>query len=190
MPVEYIEAKNFKNENYTSSPLLKGEYENCTFSNCIFSNTDLSGMSFSECEFDNCDLSTVKLVGTSLKDITFKNCKLLGLQFGQCKAFLLSFRFQSCVLNLSSFYNVKIKNTRFEDCKLHEVDFVSTDLTSALFKNCDLSKANFQSSSLEQADLRSAYNFSIDPESNRITKAKFSIQNISGLLDKYNLTIE
>jgi hypothetical protein len=43
---------------------------------------------------------------------------------------------------------------------------------------------------MEKADLRTSYNYSLDPEINRITKAKFSILGISGLLEKYNITIE
>jgi hypothetical protein len=47
-----------------------------------------------------------------------------------------------------------------------------------------------QNTNMEKADLRTSYNYSLDPEINRITKAKFSILGISGLLEKYNITIE
>jgi hypothetical protein len=40
------------------------------------------------------------------------------------------------------------------------------------------------------ADLRTAVNFSIDPATNRIAKAKFSTHNIAGLLHTYNIIIE
>jgi fluoroquinolone resistance protein len=43
---------------------------------------------------------------------------------------------------------------------------------------------------LEKADFRTAYNYSIDPEKNRIKKAKFSIFGVTGLLDKYDIEIE
>jgi hypothetical protein len=43
---------------------------------------------------------------------------------------------------------------------------------------------------LKKADLRTAYNYHIDPESNKLKKAKFSLQGLPGLLDKYGIDIE
>jgi uncharacterized protein YjbI with pentapeptide repeats len=70
------------------------------------------------------------------------------------------------------------------------VDFIEADLTQSTFQNCDLNRASFENTNLESADLRTAYNFSMDPEINRINKAKFSVNGIAGLLDKYNIEIE
>ena len=71
-----------------------------------------------------------------------------------------------------------------------EVDFSETDLVGSVFKNCDLSGTIFENTHLEKADLRTAYNYHIDPESNKLKKAKFSLQGLPGLLDKYGLEIE
>jgi uncharacterized protein YjbI with pentapeptide repeats len=73
---------------------------------------------------------------------------------------------------------------------LNEVDFTESDLTASIFDNCDLNLATFDNSILEKADLRTSYNYSIDPERNRIKKARFSVAGISGLLDKYDIQIE
>ena len=78
----------------------------------------------------------------------------------------------------------------FKDCTLHETDFTETDLTGSLFENCDLAGAVFSITVLENADLRSSVNFNIDPERNKIKKAKFSILGVTGLLMKYNIQIE
>jgi hypothetical protein len=43
---------------------------------------------------------------------------------------------------------------------------------------------------LEKADFRTSYNYSINPEVNRIKKAKFSTAGIAGLLCKYDIEIE
>jgi len=51
-------------------------------------------------------------------------------------------------------------------------------------------RAIFSHTNLERADLRTSYNFTIDPEMNRIRKAKFSLNNLPGLLDKYELDIK
>jgi hypothetical protein len=43
---------------------------------------------------------------------------------------------------------------------------------------------------LEKADIRTSHNYTIDPEKNKVKKAKFSIHGIAGLLDKYDIEIE
>ena len=80
--------------------------------------------------------------------------------------------------------------TTFVDSKLLEVDFAECDLTSSVFDNCDLSRATFDSTIIEITDLRTSFNFSIDPENNRIKKALFSLSEIGGLLNKYDIEIE
>ncbi|MDO9037589.1 MAG: pentapeptide repeat-containing protein, partial [Lutibacter sp.] len=98
--------------------------------------------------------------------------------------------FEDCHLNIISFYKLKLKNTKFNKCKLQEVDFTETDLSNASFNNCDLIGSIFNATILEKADFRTSYNYSIDPEINRIKKARFSLQGIVGLLGKYQIEIE
>ena len=78
---------------------------------------------------------------------------------------------------------------QFKNCLLEEVDFAESDLTNAVFAECDLRGAMFDHSKLEKADFRTAINYSIDPESNRIRKAKFSKEGAIGLLAKYDIII-
>lgn len=73
---------------------------------------------------------------------------------------------------------------------MQETDFAEADLTNVVFDNCNLAQAIFDHTILEKADFRTAYNYSIDPETNRIKKARFSIWGVSGLLDKYHIEIE
>jgi uncharacterized protein YjbI with pentapeptide repeats len=70
-----------------------------------------------------------------------------------------------------------------------QADFTETDLTEAKFENCDLSSATFENTILQKADLRTAYNYSIDPSINKLKKAKFSMTGIAGLLDKHDIEI-
>jgi hypothetical protein len=53
-----------------------------------------------------------------------------------------------------------------------------------------LTRARFERTVLEKVDFRTSYNYSIDPELNRIKNAKFSIVGIIGLLDKYDIEVE
>ena len=59
-----------------------------------------------------------------------------------------------------------------------------------MFENCDLEHAMFDRTILENADLRTSFNYSIDPENNRIRRAKFSITAVAGLLEKYDIEID
>lgn len=190
MSQEYNEGKNYQGKDFSIKDRSIREYENCTFSQCNFSSADLSDQIFIECTFDNCDISMAKLSNTAFRTVKFKACKLLGLHFEDCNKFLLSMEYEGCLLNLSSFYKLPLKNTLFKDCSLHEVDFTESVLTSSKIINCDLAGAIFENTILEKADFRSSFNFSIDPERNRIQKAKFSLTEITGLLDKYNIEIE
>ncbi len=70
-----------------------------------------------------------------------------------------------------------------------EVDFTECDLTAASFDNCDMLEATFDRTILEKADFRTAYHYSINPEVNRIKKAKFSLPEVTGLLNKYDIEI-
>ena len=185
----YFDDKNSRGVDYSVENLIEGDYNNCTFTACNFSNTNLSGINFEDCRFDNCDLSNAKTAKTAFQNISFKNCKILGLHFDECNSFLLSFSFENCQLNLSSFYQLKIKSTKFKNCILHEVDFTETDLTASEFENCDLMGAIFGYTILEKVDFSTSVNFSIDPDLNRIKKAKFSMQGLTGLLDKYDIQI-
>src|SRR5690606_664484 len=110
--------------------------------------------------------------------------------FESCNEFGLRFSFDGCQLDHSSFFKTKIKKTLFKDSQLQEVDFAECDLSGATFDNCNLAKANFDHTILEKSDFRTSYNFSIDPELNRMKKAKFSMMGISGLLHKYDIDIE
>ena len=53
-----------------------------------------------------------------------------------------------------------------------------------------ISKAIFENTILEKADFRTAYNYAIDPEINKIKRARFSSFGVAGLLQKYDIDIE
>ena len=58
-----------------------------------------------------------------------------------------------------------------------------------MFDECDLSRAAFDNTIMEKADFRTSYNYSIDPERNKVRKAQFSFPHVVGLLDKYDIEI-
>ena len=190
MNIELTENKVFEKISFRENILVKGVYEECRFINCNFNSADLSDITFRACTFNNCDCSLACLKNCSLQSVKFINCKLLGVQFSQCRQFLMQLDFENCMLKLSLFYKLKLKNTAFKNCNLQEVDFSEADLSGALFESCDMLQATFMHTNLEKADFRSASHYSINPELNRIRSARFSIPGVTGLLATYDIEIE
>jgi len=104
----------------------------------------------------------------------------------------LDFPFRLTVANSIILHFTKQKLSRqFSKIRNYkEIDFAEADLSNSLFDNCNLLQAVFDHTILEKADFRTAYKYSIDPEINRIKKAKFSVAGISGLLDKHGIEIQ
>jgi fluoroquinolone resistance protein len=165
-------------------------FEDCQFINCDLSYADLSHITFINCVMDTCNLSLIKITQTGLQGIAFKNCKVTGVNFGDSSNFSLEVNFTKCVLDYTVWHKKKLKGTVFNDCSFEEADFSETDFTNAVFEKCNMNRAIFNRTILKGADLRTAYNFNIDPENNTVNKAKFSADALNGLLLKYNLVID
>jgi uncharacterized protein YjbI with pentapeptide repeats len=97
--------------------------------------------------------------------------------------------FENCNLESASFFGMKMKDTRFTQSKLNHADFTNADIQGADFSGSDLTDTRFDNTNLEKADFRSSIGFQIDPENNRLKKAKFNAQNALLLLQKYRLDI-
>ncbi len=190
METPYITDKKFEKIDFTVKPLLKGDYEACSFINCNFSSADLSGFHFSDCLFNQCNLDLVNLVKTTFSDVVFTYCKMTGLHFETCNQIPFTVSFDHCSLTLSSFYRMKIKKIKFVHTVLHETDFTESDLSSAVFDHCDMKAAIFDNSVLEKADFSTAFHYSIDLEKNKVAKAIFSLEGLPGLLEKFDICIK
>jgi fluoroquinolone resistance protein len=185
-----IENLTFENIDYTGKIISKNEFYSCRFHRCNFSDCNLSHNTFIDCSFVDCNLSMLKIIGSSLKNVTFKGCKLIGVDFSECNDFLFKVDFENCILDYSYFLKKKMAKTTFKVCTIKDANFTDSDLTQAIFGQCDLSGTVFERTNLTGADFSSSYNFSIDPEANRIKNARFSQQGLSGLLQKYGIIIE
>lgn len=185
-----FEDHHFEGTDYTQNGLEKGRYENCVFKDCLLSGSDLSEVVFLECTFRNCDLSMAALKKTALRDVRFQDCKLMGLHFDDCHDFLFKTAFEGCLMNYATFCQFGLKGTVFSHCNLEEADFTAADLTAAEFDHCDLTGAIFEDTILNKADFRTATNYAMDPEKNRLAGAKFSTPGVLGLLVKYGIEVD
>ena len=184
------ENKTFQGINYSGKALLNREFYKCRFEQCDFSKADFSGIDFTDCSFTDCNFTMTVLKGAGLKNTRFTGCKLMGIDFSACNDFLFTPGFTSCILDYSTFHAKKMRKVVFAGCSMRETDFTQTDLSSAIFKNCDLAGAVFSQSILEKADFRTASNYIIDPELNRLRNAHFDPSGLAGLLTKYKLDID
>ncbi|HVN58121.1 MAG TPA: pentapeptide repeat-containing protein [Bacteroidales bacterium] len=180
----------YENQVYRENILEPGDYENCIFRNCDFTEADLSGINFEGCEFHECNMSLSILMQTTISEVKFIKCKLLGLHFEDCNRLIISFSLDSCSLELCSFNKLKLKKSVFKNSRITEADFTETDLSSSIIKNCDLDRSVFRMTNLENADLRGSYNFSVDPDLNRIRRARFSAATLAGLMGKYDIIVD
>ncbi len=186
----YIVDKTFDKLNFEENPLQHGDYEECEFNNCDFGGADLSRFVFIDCNFTGCNLAIARTAGTAFRNNHFRDCKLTGVQFSNCDTFLFAVSFDKCVLNLASFYKMKMKNSRMINCVMNEVDFTETDLTGSVIENCDLANTIFSQTNIEKADLRGSFNYSINPGVNRVKRARFSLAAVVGLLDHLEIRVD
>jgi uncharacterized protein YjbI with pentapeptide repeats len=190
MDIVLHDQKSFEDIDYSEKILTDTEFYKCNFHKCNFTKSDFSDIDFIDCNFTDCNFTLTILKNSGLKDLQFNKCKIMGIDFSICNNFLFSPHFNECHLDNSTFHSKKMKKTNFFNCSLKEVDFSEVDLTLSIFQNCDLSNSTFNQTILEKVDFRSAVNYVIDPDSNKIKKAKFSLQGLPGLLAKYDIIVE
>ncbi|UFH53374.1 pentapeptide repeat-containing protein [Spirosoma sp. KNUC1025] len=165
------------------------EFEQCTFRKLDLSKVELTNSNFVNCRFDDCNLTNVVVKNTKLYDVSFAGCKLAHVDFGTCNPFGFHVTFQECQLDYSVFLNRKLKKAHFTDCSLKEVHFLQCDLTGTSFNHCNLELARFDNNNLTQVDFSTSYNLELNPDENKLKKARFSLHNLPGLLTRYDLVI-
>lgn len=180
----------FERVPFPARSLDETELEGCKFRSCDLSGHVITSADFVDCRFETCNLANFVPAHCGMKQVTFVDCKLVGVDFTKCSEFAFAVAFERCNLDYARFTKMPLKATTFDGCSLREASFAEANLTKARFIDCDLDRATFHRTVLTQADFRSATNFAIDPEANRIGKARFSRAGLAGLLGKYDLQIE
>jgi fluoroquinolone resistance protein len=182
--------ESFQNKTFSPDDINNNEFSNCTFHTCDFSNGIFSSGIFIDCIFESSNLTMAKLFICQLNNNTFKNSKVLGVNFSDCDDVPFSVRFEGCILDYCSFSKKKMPKTSFVSCSMKGADFSEADLSKSVFSNTDLMNAVFHRTILKEANFATASNYIIDPETNTIKKAVFSVHGLSGLLNTYDIIIE
>lgn len=157
-------------------------FSDCTFTKCRFERVDFTGSAFFDCVFNHCELSLTTIVNASLRDVQFKDCKLVGIDFTKCDPSLFRIGFDTCLIDTCNFSSLKLKQTRFIRSIIRESRFIETILQEADFEDSDLEQTLFHQCDLEKANFSDAKNYSINPLTNKIKGAIFSLPEAVSLL--------
>jgi fluoroquinolone resistance protein len=179
----------FEKENYSDQIITNREFQSCTFYNCDFTDSNFSLNKLLDCTFESCNFSNANLKGTTLSNAQFRNCKILGVNFHECESFLFEVGFDASILDYSSFMGRKMPKTKFIRTSLKEVNFSRTNLAGSVFDQTDLAGTIFDETDLSACNLKTAFNYIIDPQLNKVKKATFGREGIVGLLSKYDIKI-
>lgn len=178
-----------RSEDFSKKSLEGYTFTSCSFHSCNFSEAILRNAKFCGCIFLNCNLSLPKLEGCRFQDAQFVECKIVGAEFFKCEKTFFSTSFKKCLLQYCNFSDLNMKNVSFKESLLKENHFINTILNGADFTDVDLAGTIFHNCDLCKADFSSAMQYDIDPQTNKIKKAKFSLPEVVGLLRGFNITI-
>jgi len=91
---------------------------------------------------------------------------------------------------MCNFSELPLKGTIFRECILHDAIFTQAELKESNFEGSDLKGSMFHHTNLEKASFVNAFNYSIHPLNNKLSKARFSKPEVLSLLDHLDISIE
>lgn len=181
--------KKFENIVYADKHIVNRFFDTCTFYKSALQNCLFDGCTFENCIFEECDLSLIKLKDTAFKGAHFNNCKAIGIHWFDAEN-PLTIHFNRSNISYSSFFGKNLKKAQFVSCHALEVDFTECNLTQANFKDTELAGAKFSTTDLTQANFVGATNYYINPQINKVKKAKFKLPEALVFLQSLEIIIE
>jgi hypothetical protein len=188
--IEIHTGETFRGPDYVRQSLRGREFEGCIFVDCDFSYADLSGCVFSDCVFEGCRMTLTIVTDTVLRRVEFKKSDLRGMDFETAAEFGFAIVCEGSRLDNCSFVRRKMKDTPFRGGELRECYFAGCDLSGAVFDGCTMTGTTFERCDLSGADLRTAIGYEVDPLANRVVRARFSEQNLAGLVGRLGVVVE
>ncbi len=172
----------FKSKDFSTCNWNKKSFLDCQFESCNFTESRWESTNFQNCVFLNCNISLIKIEACRLQEVEFTDCKLLGIDFFKCNTTFFHVVFQRNIMQYCNFSGLNMRKNIFKDCKLKECHFSNTLLVEANFSGTELPGSIFHNCDLSKADFTTAYEYDIDPQTNRLKKAKFSLPEAVALL--------
>ena len=191
---ELYEQTEFDGLDIRHRQICSARFESCKFIACDFSEAEFIDCRFSECVFRGSNLNIVKLDGTRFIDTEFRECKITGVNWTSLDwnsvALSAPFYFDDCDLSYCVFSGLKLPELQMTRCKAHDVDFSECDLRDSDFFATDLTNARFNGTCLDRSNFRDAVNYAIDPLTNSVEGASFSVPEVLSLLNTFKISID
>jgi len=93
------------------------------------------------------------------------------------------------LIETCGFSGLPMSVTVFEECVIRECGFGEANLSKAVFDDCDLEGTLFHGAKLDGANFSRARNYTINPASNSIKGAKFSLPEAVSLLGGFDIEL-
>ncbi|MCU7495897.1 MAG: pentapeptide repeat-containing protein [Ignavibacteria bacterium] len=185
---EYYLRESFSGREFSDSELQETEFSECTFEKMNFEKTKFKYVRFENCTFHKCNLGLIKITGSRFIDCKFTDCKLIGVNWQEAEA-PVEIVMEKCKLDYSIFYGLDLRRIEITESFAKEVNFENADLSKGKFNGTDFYLSKFKNTNLSFTDFREATNYDINPEFNRIKKAKFSMPEAMTLLQCFDIQI-
>lgn len=192
---QHYEKQRFTRLMLPAARLASIEFSECVFDRCMFTEATFYRCVFRHCRVTGSEMSAVRLTNATLVDTHFSKTKIIGVDWtvagaNEVSRLLLSVGFEECLLDLSSFFGLSLKETKLLRCSAKEVDFGEADLSGADCRETDFAESKFLHTNLEGANFIGATNYTIDPTANRVRHARFSLPEAVALLRGFDVVIE
>jgi fluoroquinolone resistance protein len=172
---DYYECDSFNNIDFSKLELNEHSFQSCDFISCIFDKNNLLNCSFRDCNFQKCQFTLDEMKNTMFSDVAFNECKLIGLNFSECNNISFSVTFNGSILDSVVMFEKSLNKTKYINCFIRNTDFDNCDMRFCDFSGSKFEKTSFHKCNLEKSDFSKAIGYEIDPSTNKLKNAKFSL---------------
>ncbi len=170
-----------------STSIEESAFYRCRFENSSFQYSEFIDCEFQECSFHNCNLSLAGFINSRIIDTEFYGSKLMGINWGNAGPVIVA-TYINCLMNNCSFSGMNLTKVRFESCSFVESSFTDNKMCKVVMADCDFSECMFHQNDLTGSNFISSRNYFMNSDTNKISKAKFSLPEAVSLLA--NLGVE
>jgi len=181
---ELIENRDFSHENLTGNVFYR-----CTLAGCKFIETILDNTEFENCKFVECNLTNPRIDQALFLDLQFEKSRIMGLSFINCRQMTFDFVFKDCIITNCNFSSLIMKKSRFLKCEITECYFQESNLEEVSFDDSLFRDTMFHKTRLRDASFINSSGYAINPVTNDIRNAKFTVPDVLGLLGGFGIEI-
>lgn len=187
--MEY-EGRTFRGLHAVGGDFSEKAFSDCEFVECDFTEAKLGSTCFEGCRFISCNFSNSMIDRSRFIDPEFSGCKLLGLNFFRCDQTVFDLAFRECRLGTCNFTGLSLKRSAFIACELVDCSFQEAYLVEANFSKSTFKGTLFHNTDLSRANFVGAHGYNLDPRTNKLGKARFSIPDVLSLLNGFDIVIK